>query len=87
MRWLVVTDNAVRYYKGRCNAVACCNRPLMALPAKAIREVTLGCSLPKKGKDEKQKVFIENAFEIHLKEDFLESYLRHDYEQAVLEYP
>jgi hypothetical protein len=30
---------------------------------------------------------MENAFEIHLKEDFLDTYLRHDYEQVVQEYP
>jgi hypothetical protein len=39
LRWLVVTPNAVRYYKGRCNAVASCNKPLMALPVKAIESV------------------------------------------------
>lgn len=87
LRWLVATENSLRYYKGRCNAVACCNRPLMAIPTKAIKEVTLGCSLPRKGKDEKQQVYMENAFEIHLKADFLDSYLRHDYEQVVMEYP
>ena len=35
-RWIQVTDTALRYFKGRCNALSCCNRPLMAIPIEAI---------------------------------------------------
>ncbi|TNV84294.1 hypothetical protein FGO68_gene3654 [Halteria grandinella] len=77
IRWLVVTPNAVRYYKGRCNAVACCNRPLMAFPTKAIKDISIGCNIGKS----------LTSFEILLKDDFLDTYLRQDYEQSVLDYP
>ena len=38
-RWIQVTKSALRYFKGRCNALSCCNRPLMAIPVEAIAEV------------------------------------------------
>ena len=38
-RWIQVTQTALRYFKGRCNALSCCNRPLMAIPIEAIESV------------------------------------------------
>jgi hypothetical protein len=38
-RWVAVTEKALKYYKGRCNAITCCNKPLTQIPVAAIRKV------------------------------------------------
>lgn len=38
-RWIQVTEKSLRYFKGRCTAISCCNRPLMAIPVIAIDRV------------------------------------------------
>jgi hypothetical protein len=83
-RWLQVTDTALRYYKGRCNAITCCNKPLMALPVAAIEKVELvQHSLPYNKKDATQANYMQHQLEIFLKEDFLDLYIRPDYDQRV----
>jgi hypothetical protein len=38
-RWVQVTEKALKYFKGRCNAITCCNKPLLAIPLAAIKKV------------------------------------------------
>lgn len=38
-RWVQVTEKSLKYFKGRCNAVTCCNKPLLSIPVAAIRRV------------------------------------------------
>jgi len=83
-RWIQVTDSALRYFKGRCNALSCCNRPLMAIPIAAIIEVKrVSFNLQINPKDPKQTAYRDHQLEILLKEDFLDLYLRIDYERVI----
>lgn len=84
-RWVQVSEKAFRYFKGRCNAITCCNKPLMAIPVAAIKKVErVAFELPINKKEaDKLKVFTGNQFEIFLKDDFIDIYLRPDYEQRV----
>ena len=38
-RWVQVTEKAFKCFKGRCNAITCCNKPLTAIPVAAIKRV------------------------------------------------
>ena len=38
-RWVSVSEKALKIYKGKCNAVTCCNKPLVAIPIAAIKKV------------------------------------------------
>ena len=38
-RWVQVTEKSFRYFKGRCNAITCCNKPLTAIPILAVKKV------------------------------------------------
>jgi hypothetical protein len=84
-RWIQVTESSLKYFKGRCNAITCCNNALMAIPITAIKKVErVNFDLPmsKKEKD-KHEQSIENLFEIHLKDDFIDIYLKPTYEYNV----
>jgi len=81
-RWVQVTEKAIRYFKGRCNAITCCNKPLVAIPVASMKKVErVNFDLPM-GKKEKEKhaEIIDTQFEIYLKEGFLDLYLKPDYE-------
>ena len=81
-RWVQVTEKGFKYFKGRCNAITCCNKPLMAIPVAAIKKVVkVHFELPLKKKEaEKYDQFVENQFEIYLKDDFIDLYLKPTYE-------
>ena len=84
-RWVQVTGKAFKCFKGRCNAITCCNKPLTAIPVAAIKKVervTFELPLNKKEQD-KLQVYVANQFEIFLKDDFVDIYLRPDYERTV----
>jgi hypothetical protein len=59
----------------------------MAIPITAIKRVErVNFELPfKKGEKEKHQLYIENQFEVHLKSDFLEYFLKPEYESRLLE--
>jgi hypothetical protein len=61
-RWIQVTEKGFKYYKGRCNAVTCCNRPLAAIPVAAIKKVErVNFNLHfKKAEQEKNAKMLEN---------------------------
>ena len=84
-RWIQVTDSSLKYFKGRCNAITCCNNALMAIPIVAIKKVErVHFDLPMSKKEkEKHTQSIENLFEIHLKDDFIDIYLKPDYEHRI----
>jgi len=68
-----VTEKGFKYYKNRCNAITCSTHPLMAIPVTAIKKVErVSFELPfKKKEKEKYGPYLENQFEIYLKDDFL----------------
>lgn len=82
-RWVQVTEKAFKYFKGRCNAITCCNKPLLAIPVAAIKKVErVDFELPLSKKErEKLSAITVNQFEIFLKDDFIDIFLRPDYEQ------
>lgn len=82
-RWLQVTEKAFKYYKNRCNAVTCCNKPLQAIPIAAIKKVEKVSFDLKIGKKDAEKYaeYNQNQFEVYLKDDFIEIFVRPDYEQ------
>lgn len=84
-RWIQVTETSLKYFKGRCNAITCCNNALMAIPITAIKRVDrVQFDLPMSKKEkEKHSQSIENLFEIHLKDDFVDIYLKPTYEYRV----
>jgi hypothetical protein len=56
-------------------------KPLMAIPLIAIKNIDrVYCELQLKKTDKKGKDLVKNTFEIFLKEDFLDIFLRSDYE-------
>lgn len=58
-------------------------KPLMALPIIAIKSIErVFYDLPLKKHDKKGRDLAKNMFEIHLKEDFLDIFLRSDYEKV-----
>jgi hypothetical protein len=84
-RWVQVTEKSFRYFKGRCNAITCCNKPLTAIPILAIKKVekvNFDLYFNKK-EQEKSAPYNDNQFEIFLKDDFIDIYLRPEYEQRV----
>lgn len=72
-------------FKGRCNAITCCNKPLTAIPILAIKKVErVNFDLFfNKREQEKAASFNPNQFEIYLKEDFIDIYLRPEYESKI----
>lgn len=84
-RWVSVTEKALKVYKGKCNAITCCNKPLVAIPLAAIKKVErVHFELPINKKDlEKNAEFLENQFEIFLKDGFLDIYLPPDYDKRM----
>lgn len=72
-------------FKGRCNAITCCNKPLTAIPILAIKKVErvdFELFFNKREQD-KAAQFNPNQFEIFLKDDFIDIYLRPEYEAKV----
>ena len=86
-RWVQVTEKGLKYYKNRCNAITCCNKPLMAVPVAAIKKVVrVQFELPfKKQEQEKYQQYNDNQFEVYLKDDFFELYLKPTYDQRISE--
>jgi hypothetical protein len=84
-RWVQVTDKALKYFKGRCNAITCCNKPLMAIPIKAIKRVErVNFDLPfSKREKDKYAPYLDQQFEIFLKDDFIDIYLKPTYELRI----
>ena len=80
-----MTEKALRVFKGRCNAITCCNKPLTAIPILAIKKVQrVNFELFfNKREQEKAAGFNPNQFEIFLKDDFIDIYLRPEYEAKV----
>jgi len=84
-RWVQVTEKGFRYFKGRCNAITCCNKPLTAIPILAIKKVervNFNLYFNKK-EQERAAAFNDTQFEIFLKDDFIDIYLRPDYESRL----
>lgn len=84
-RWVQVTEKALKYHKSRCNAITCCNKPLIAIPLAAIKmvqRVDFDLGLSKKERA-KHADILEQQFEIFLKEGFLDLYLRPDYDRKM----
>ena len=80
-----MTEKALRVFKGRCNAITCCNKPLTAIPILAMKKVErVNFDLFfNKREMEKAASFNPNQFEIFLKDDFIDMYLRPEYESRV----
>ena len=79
-RWVQVTKKAIRYFASKPGSHLAAGKPLMAFPIKAIAAIQkVSYDLPLKGK--KAQSLSKNMFEIFLKDDFLDIFLRHDYER------
>lgn len=84
-RWIQVTPKAFRYYAGRPGTAVALLKPLMAVPIAAIKSIErIDYDLKLKKSDKKGYDMATHAFEIFLKEDFLDLFLRPDYERLVL---
>jgi hypothetical protein len=61
-RWVQVTEKGFKFYKNRCNAITCSNKPLMAIPITAIKKVEkVNFELPfKKNEKEKYGAYLSN---------------------------
>lgn len=81
-RWVQVTRKAVRYFASKPGSALAAGKPLMAFPVIAVKSVerTDG-DLQLKKTDKKGKDLQKNMFEVHLKDDFLDLFLRADYEK------
>lgn len=85
-RWVVVTENALRLYKSRCNSITCVTKPLFAIPVKAIlkvEHVDFDVHMSKKEKAKFEEC-LPNQFEIYVKEDFIDFYMSADYDQKTV---
>ncbi len=76
-RWVQVTEKAFRIYKNRGNAITFGKKPLLAVPVAAFKKIDrTHMDLPVTERDKpRYEVFIENLFEIYLKEDFIELFV------------
>ena len=84
-KWIVVTKSALRYYKNQESAVGNPIKPLISIPICAIEsiaKVSFDLKLTDKQKI-KFKDCLQNQLQIVLKEDFLDYYLRLDYEELM----
>ena len=84
-RWVQITKNAFRYYVAKPGSNIAAGKPLMAVPMIAIKSVERInqsgiLDLKLKKSDLKGKELEKNIFEIFLKGDFLDLFLRPDYE-------
>ena len=80
-RWVIVTEKSLRYYTSKPISFQAFVKPLMAIPLSAIKEIEwVTMNIQFKKKDVKTPVLAGNTFEIYLKEEFLDLYLRTDYE-------
>ena len=84
-KWVVVTKSALRYYKNQEMALTNANKPLVVIPYQAIKSVKKIQSSPLMSKPQLKKYaeYLDNQFEIYLKDDFLSLYLRPSYEQLM----
>ena len=42
-RWVAVSSKAFKFFKGKCNAITCCSKPLTQIPVAAIKKVQKVC--------------------------------------------
>ena len=81
-RWVQVTRTSVRYFSNKPGSQLAAGKPLMAFPFNAIKSIErVGFDVQLKKTDKKGQDLQKNMFEIFLKEDFLDIFLRPDYEQ------
>lgn len=83
-RYIVVTETAFRIYKHRAFAISGNHRPLQAIPVvafKKVERVDFDLHLSKKDK-EYFSAYLENQFEIFLKDDFIDFYINPDADHA-----
>lgn len=81
-----MTEKGFKFYKNRCNAITCSNKPLMAIPITSILKIEkVQFDLPfKKNEKDKYGSYLSNQFEIYLKEDFLPIFLKPEYEANLM---
>ena len=84
-KWVVVTRSAFRYYKNMEASVQNPNKPLLAVPMRALEQCSkvnfdLGLS---KTQAQQQSDFLINQFELFLKDDFLALYLKQNYDSIM----
>ena len=80
-----MTEKALKYHTSRCNAITCCNKPLIAIPIAAIKKVqrvNFDLHFSKKDKAKYDEV-LQYQFEVFLKEGFLDLYLKPDYDKKI----
>ena len=78
---MIVTDKSLRYYTTKPASYSAFIKPLMAIPLSGISLIEpVHVNIQVKKNDLKTPVLAANTFEIHLKEEFLDLYLRTDYE-------
>ena len=71
----------MRYYASKPGSSLAAGKPLMAIPIIAIKSIErVYYELQLKKTDKKGRDLCKNTFEIFLKEDFLDIFLRADYE-------
>lgn len=77
-----MTRKAVRYFANKPGSQLAAGKPLMAFPVIAIKSIErIDNEVQLKKTDKKGKELQKNMFEIFLKDDFLDLFLRPDYEQ------
>ncbi|CDW84418.1 UNKNOWN [Stylonychia lemnae] len=81
-RWVQVTRKALRYFANKPGSQLAAGKPLMAFPIIAIKNIEkIDLDIKLKKTDKKGQELQKNMFEIYLKDDFLDIFLRSDYEQ------
>lgn len=76
-----MTPRALRYFANKPGSALAAGKPLMAVPLIAIKSIEkVEFDIKLKKTDKKGQLYVKNMFEIHLKEDFLDLFLRSDYE-------